>query len=208
MRRQSIITASLTEALRAAREKAGDVNELAPGAIDVTVFDIDVPAANRQYAETLGAWLAILNAERPSYADVAVKALVAGALARRKPFDANGHKGFRDAVLWETILKVLAESSDEAILVTRNKKDFGEHGQLAGDLRNDLRNRGLREDCVKVCEGLSRFVEEYVKPTLEKLDEIRRKIEDEGRFLAFDPGMFHRMAQRDRRGLGQTCPCL
>ena len=34
---------------------------------------------------------------------------------------------------------------------------------------------------------LARFAEEYVKPTLEELDEVRRKIEEEGRFLAFDP---------------------
>ena len=122
-----------------------------------------------------------------SYADVALQPLVARALARRKPFDAEGRKGFRDAVLWETILAMLAKSSDEVILVTQNKNDFGDHGKLAGDLRNDLRDRGLPEDCVKVCEGLARFAEEYVKPTLEELDEVRRKIEEEGRFLAFDP---------------------
>ena len=67
LRKQSIITASrLAEALRVARGKAGDVNELAPGAIAGTVFDIDVPAANRRYVETLEAWLAILNAEHPA----------------------------------------------------------------------------------------------------------------------------------------------
>jgi len=73
--------------------------------------------------------------------------------------------------------------------VTRNTKDFGEHGQLHEHLCEDLAARGLSSVKVTVCEGLGRFIDEHVKPSLGKLDEIKQKIDD-GEFPGFDAVTF------------------
>jgi hypothetical protein len=41
-------------------------------------------------------------------------AVVERALERRQPFDTAGHNGYRDALLWETVLELLRDESRPA----------------------------------------------------------------------------------------------
>ena len=178
---------SLSAHLQEARHAIRSVTRLAPDASVSISGDLSIEAECNKYREHLKNRL--LLADQASYRDVDVASLVQRALFRRKPFDSGGKVGFRDAVLWETILQVAKSQPGEIVLVTRNKKDFGEHGQLHDHLRADLVAKGLSHVPVTVCEGLNRFVGEHVKPNLEKLDGLQKQI-DEGAFSAFDAAMF------------------
>jgi len=114
-----------------------------------------------EYQDFLHHRLRELGATRLNYEGIGLENLIHRALGRRKPFDSKGRSGFRDAVLWETILKKAQEQSEQIVFVTRNAQDFGDHGQLAKDLQEDLRRLGLSDERVKVCGGLALFAKEY-----------------------------------------------
>lgn len=117
-----------------------------------------------------------LHIQAIPYGDVNIGNLVKRALERRKPFDFKGHDGFRDSIQWEVILRIARDrDGDQIVIVTNNKSDFGKHGGLAGDLRNDLVELDC-ENSVTVCAGLHKFVEEYVNPSLTQLEEISEAI--------------------------------
>jgi hypothetical protein len=72
------------------------------------------------------------------YPAVDHRTVVARALARRRPFDAKGRNGYRDALIWETVLELARGLSEGRVLLcTRNSKDFGERG-LHADLRAEV----------------------------------------------------------------------
>ena len=196
---------SLTRHLDGARTGIRSVKKLAPdGALNLA-GDFNVETECDKYREHLKKQLFL--ADQASYKDVDVASLVQRALARKKPFDSNGKVGFRDAVLWETVLQLASRQPDKIFLITHNTNDFGAHGQLHEHLRADLNTRGLSHIPVTVCAGLSQFVDEHVKPTLEKLDDIHRQI-DENVFPGFDaaefsdewmPGIVHELRGHVRR---------
>lgn len=178
---------SLTGQMDRARSAIRSVKRLIPDASLNLAGDLSVEIECDKYRKHLKERL--LLADQASYKDVDVTSLVQRALSRRKPFDSDGQVGFRDAVLWETVLQLAQNKPDEIVFITRNKGDFGEHRHLHEHLHADLAARELSDVKVTVCEGLGRFIDEHVKPSLEKLDEIKRKI-DEGEFPGFDAVAF------------------
>src|SRR5262249_17570185 len=93
--------------------------------------EISLEKAMNDYEQALSLRLGVLGAELPDYAEIHVKKIVERALSRRKPFDQNGQAGFRDALIWETVLNILEKTQDEVRFVTGNVNDFGSHGSLA-----------------------------------------------------------------------------
>ncbi|TFD45380.1 DUF4935 domain-containing protein [Cryobacterium frigoriphilum] len=88
-------------------------------------------------------------------------------LQRRRPFIETGKKkslGFRDAVIWETLLETVAldESEDTNFFVTRDvgflTKNVSEQ-KLHADLLRDLDDRGMGRDRVVVIDTLANVVE-------------------------------------------------
>ena len=89
--------------------------------------------------------------------------LVQRALARRKPFNAKG-AGYRDALIWETVLAAASSSSEPVILVSNNWRDFGsdkDGKQFAQDLVHDLEKQGAVER-VRLVPTLAAFRAEFV----------------------------------------------
>jgi predicted nucleic acid-binding protein len=74
------------------------------------------------------------------YPDTPHRAVAGRALARRRPFDAKGHDGYRDTLVWETVLALARALPGAAlVLVSQNRKDFADAaGRLHGDLRDDV----------------------------------------------------------------------
>lgn len=60
------------------------------------------------------------------YSDVPHEKVVARALARKKPFDDEGDTGYRDCLIWFSLLKHLAadDQADEVAFISSNRKDF------------------------------------------------------------------------------------
>lgn len=82
-------------------------------------------------------------------------ALVARALARRRPFDGDGKHGFRDAILWE----VTYTDSMPTVLVSADGDFTDAGGGLHPDLVEDLVARGLPEDAVQLVRTLDEAAE-------------------------------------------------
>lgn len=76
----------------------------------------------------------------PGLPDVPHLAVVRRALARQRPFDAAGKDGYRDALLWETVL-ALARGGQRVILVSADARAFasgkGESLKLHPDLAHE-----------------------------------------------------------------------
>lgn len=199
----------LQAAIEGARSSLRALGRLSPQLLENSGIECDLDQHVAVYHEHLHAQLKLSQVKQVAYDGIRISSLVERALGRRKPFDMKGAAGFRDALLWESVLSCIAsEKPTDVILVTRNKRDFGAHGGLADDLAADLASHGLSQSLVVVCEGLGRLVNERVKPSLETLDEIGRQLNG-GEFDDLDPIIFFeesRDAIRDE--LADQVKCL
>lgn len=93
--------------------------------------------------------------------------LVKSATSRRRPFDNNG-SGYRDALIWQSVLE-LANRVEGNIVLVSNDKDFrGSSNDLHDDLIEDLENLRLPKDKVVLVTRLPDLVDEHVRPYLGK----------------------------------------
>lgn len=172
------------KALAKARQSIADLDEclLAPSGCRVDA--VDIAAHAQEYAERLGDRLNELRAERPGYSDIPHADLVLRDLTRRRPFRETG-KGYRDALIWETVLRHVVEKDVKTILIT-NDMDFGEGkpATLHADLKRNLLGQGLPYDAVVLSPTLRTFIDEYVKPVLPKAEVVSAAIQD-GRYEGF-----------------------
>lgn len=174
------------------REIAGEVGrsigrlkKIVPNAV-LSAPEMDIEKETTQFTEALYARLNEMGARIPTFKHIEIGRVVQRSLDRRKPFDAHGHRGFRDAILWETILELARKNEGELILlVTENTNDFGPHRGLAADLVDDLKRNGIAADQVTVCKCLHELVETYLIPTFANLEELQLAI-GEGRAGVFD----------------------
>ena len=102
------------------------------------------------------------------YPEVSHEHLVNRAIARRKPFDQKG-SGYRDALIWETILERVAPATDQVLLIT-NDQDFSDKdGNLHPDLIRDLEDREIANDKVVLIRSIKDLVDERIRPHRKKL---------------------------------------
>lgn len=112
--------------------------------------------------------LAQANAAIIDYPTTPHAALVERALKRRRPFDSKGRVGYRDALIWESVV-ALAADGEQVCLVTANTGDFcWPDGSLHQDLLEDLPDEPT--DLVVVSTSLEDFSDEFIKPQLEVSD--------------------------------------
>lgn len=94
-------------------------------------------------------------------------------LRRRPFFEGKDDKGFKDALLWESILGILKDHDDELVFVTddnqfyKRQKDSEAHQHLQDDLlRINAKNRVTFE------RSLSSILDRHIWSRLEKSDEL------------------------------------
>lgn len=94
--------------------------------------------------------------------------ILARDLGRQRPFQNSG-KGYRDTLIWETILRSVASKTSKTYFITNNSHDFADLNKkcLHADLINDLIKNDLPKDCVILCNSLSDFVNTHIKPITE-----------------------------------------
>ncbi|MGR3310210.1 MAG: PIN domain-containing protein [Candidatus Brocadiales bacterium] len=128
------------------------------------------------YEECIQARLTDLCAQMPDHSDVPHEDVIKRDLARRRPFRESG-KGYRDTLIWEVILRKVADVSYETIFITDNHKDFGEKDsdEVNGDLKEDLQSKGLPDSCVKRYDSVKAFNEKYAMPLLTKYNEEKSR---------------------------------
>jgi hypothetical protein len=150
----------------------------------------DIEEICNKYEEALNLRLAELDVEILTHADIPHTNIVSRVLASRKPFRESG-KGYRDALLWEVILRKVANSTQTTFFITNNHEDFGhkkdKEGQLHSHLVEDLTAAGHPPDCVHLYTNLKIFVDKEIAPHLEQLEYITEAIENlrQGEYRSF-----------------------
>jgi len=136
---------------------------------------VTVEEARRRYTEYLRSKLpqaTVLN-----YPTTPHRELVDRSLHRAKPFRNSDTGGYRDALLWYTILEAARlESAVPIAFVTANPKEFAapnDSAQLHPHLVSDLALPGHAPIQVILFPGLERFVQDQIIPTLAILEEVR-----------------------------------
>ncbi len=151
----------LREAARAAEKTAADLGRLLRREWGDSI-DVEEEAA--RYADWLDKALKRLKASVPDYPKTAHETVVRRALERRKPFDADGRRGYRDALIWELLLQLAAAPGGELVFVSNNSNDFAEKGVLHPQLVEDLNQ--LKLPNIALVSGLEALTREFILPKL------------------------------------------
>ena len=96
------------------------------------------------------------------------------ALDRHKPFDAKGHDGYRDTLLWETIRELSKQSSEPIAFITNNHTDFGD-GAAGSPLATSLVSEAPDAEITR-WDSLEAFTTANVQPVLDVVDELNTRL--------------------------------
>lgn len=90
---------------------------------------------------------------------------------KQKPFKEGG-SGYQDCLIWETILRKVANAKDITYLVTKNCKDFAAEDKqtLHPDLLQDMRNHRLPEDRIQYIPDLKTLIDSYIIPEMSAVE--------------------------------------
>ena len=124
------------------------------------------------------------------YPRVAHKLMVAKDLKRIKPFRENS-KGYRDALIWETLKEQLIPSKrlfDECqiILLSENTKDFGDGGKLHSDLEKELEDIGFTWEVVELVSNVDEFFKKRIDTEFEELTAIQDRLQRDYKYNRVD----------------------
>jgi predicted nucleic acid-binding protein len=118
------------------------------------------------YEDFLSSELARLKVAIPEYKEVPHAEIVQRDLKRRRPFQQSG-KGYRDTLLWETVIRHCLRKDQLSVLVTENIRDFyGDDQELHHDLRMDVWGRAKGSAGLKLVRDLPSFTDVYIVPFL------------------------------------------
>lgn len=108
------------------------------------------------------------------YPEIPHKKIVERDLARKKPFKRDG-SGYRDYLIWENVKHIFLFSEHQVAFITNNIKDFGEGPYIDDDLGQEILNKHR----LKIFRSLKQFNDECILPKLNKLEQIKRLLQDE-----------------------------
>jgi PIN domain-containing protein len=151
---------ALQEAENAVTKSRRKLNSLLANEMQLPVQALDREAAVEAFVARFERRLSDLRAIMPEYNDIPQTDVVSRELARRRPFREG--RGYRDTLIWETILRRVVTKNDQAVLVTLNKNDFcaeGTSNTLHPDLVDDLVRSKLKGDAVDICASTEDFVD-------------------------------------------------
>lgn len=147
--------------------------------------EADLLEASKTYRSELLARIEAAEGKVLPYPDVPHERLTKRALARKKPFADSG-AGYKDALIWESLMELASQGDERIVLVSRNRRDFGDNkGDLHPDLASYLQEQGIDPRRISLVEGLQSFVEQFVTPALEQLQQVAAQM-GTGTYLGLD----------------------
>lgn len=125
----------------------------------------------------------------PGYPDVGHEPFVERALGRRKPFDAKGKNGYRDAVLWEAVIELARE--DEVVLVSNDVRAFvDDDGEsLDRTLRDEVEERVGHRGRIRLARDIHTVTDEVSEQDRETAEAIRRLVHERSFRVLLDEGL-------------------
>lgn len=127
----------------------------------------DVTEARTTYEADVRRILGDANAEVHPLPTASHDVILRRSLDERKPM-ARGERGYRDTLLWETVLEV-ARHAHRVVLLTKNTQDFADEARLAAHLRDDLVREGYDDDRVSLFLSVAEFLETCLTPPVNSL---------------------------------------
>lgn len=164
----------IEEAANLVRKSLEDVNTKL-GAVrrltgdDGTYRRLEVELAVEAYRKSLGTFLNGMNARVLPYPNIGHDTLAKKALIPNKPFAASG-RGYRDALIWFSILELGQGCPQDVSFISDNTDDWCQSRkdlQLHGDLLRDLSSKGIDKSRVRIFASLGDFVQEYAVASLQ-----------------------------------------
>jgi hypothetical protein len=155
--------------------------------IRVPLSDDDINQMCDEYAEQLEEKFDQSKATIVGYPSVSHKDVVIRALQRRKPFDSEGHKGYRDVLIWESLLALITDDGTPVAFVCQNPRDFADKNTrtLHPSLQEEVSNLTHGHGEVIYFPDLERFVSCEIEPYLRMVDELIPQLTGEG-YKGFD----------------------
>jgi len=172
----------LEETFQMKRKLDNKLSSLLKKEINNSSPDICVDKEVIDYRNFLLSQLKKLNAEVIPYPDTPHKLIVERCLRRRAPFKKDG-RGYRDSLIWESIVQLSKSTEEPVVFVTSNTTDFGSGPSVTGDLLNDLTN----PKAVELLTGLRAFNEKYLEPNLAMIWEFQDSITRDGAVIIPSP---------------------
>jgi len=113
----------------------------------------------------------------PAFPEASHEQVVQRALDRRQPFDAGGKDGYRDALLWETVLELAA--AHDVILVSNDRRAYAgkDKDALSSALVDEARERCGRNGAVTLYTSPSSAVEHFASEDEGVLNRVERLLE-------------------------------
>lgn len=110
------------------------------------------------------------------YPQISHKELVKRDLARKKPFQPSG-KGYRDALIWESVCNKIENNGNEPdlVFINENTNDFFEKDKLHPDLLEDVNKKGLSPKSIEIYKSISQAIDRHIKPLQERLEILLQK---------------------------------
>lgn len=137
------------------------------------LIELNRREAKEPYENFLTSELTNLGAVIPDYGGIPHSDVVQRDLRRRRPFQQSG-KGYRDTLLWETILRGYVLPDALTVIVSQNSRDFSSgDGRLHKDLFQDILSlRKGSNTQVELSPSLLAFTDSYIVPHLTRRKEF------------------------------------
>lgn len=159
------------------------------------LIDIDLPlplsnekiqSESKKYKQWLEGHLKTHRAEILPYPQNGHKEMVDRALCRKRPYKPNG-AGYRDHLIWLTVVSDLISHKTKVAFVSSNTSDYaGESGSgLHSDFEADLASKNINPSDVVYYPSLDSLIEQHIRPKLKNLKELAVKI-NSGKFSTFN----------------------
>jgi len=144
------------------------------------VVDIETIEFSRKFRSKLKN----TSAEILGYPSVDHEDIVDRAIKKLKPFKKED-SGYRDYLIWCSILESLLASDEKHIFISQNTTDFFQNGDIHPDFILDLDALDIPRERVEFYNSLNTFNEKYILPKFELSDKLKLKIERD-EFNEFD----------------------
>jgi PIN domain len=183
---------TVREAINKVRESARDALEKVDSAArslrklgQSTAYlatDLTPERAAADYERFLRGELDRHGVEIYAFPTISHEAVVERALMRRKPFDSEGRKGYRDALIWETIRQQAQDSGQPVAFISANPRDFAQGGKAGQPLDQSLTDELHEGAGVTLWHTVTDFVEAHVRPALDVATALNGRLAEDAGF--------------------------
>ncbi len=138
---------------------------------DFFLHDSEINKLFKQYKKRFDDFIKESNIKKYPIPKRSHKSIIERDLARKKPFNKSG-KGYRDALIWETIIDIINTNPDQIVFISNNTEDFYNETKdgIHKDLKFDILETKHPNADILLYKNIYDFVKDKIIPTLPSPD--------------------------------------